>query len=216
MEQDFQDEPSMTRFFLESVRHNPALCTAFQRADGSIFVNAKIIGVGYVLKEKFMTDAIEDFKEHIRFGDELLRKAQNEAERQKAFRQYRKEGAALLLKFIYLEKVEAQERVDFARMTTIELAMSREHSSKHTWQAVQHNLNACLLFYQPPMISFEIHGRLGIHEDGVYHMFVNLVHDSFHYATPEKRGQRRPVYVFNVEEVYDNSAAQTGFGARMA
>ncbi|MGA2308485.1 MAG: hypothetical protein ABSG57_02915 [Candidatus Bathyarchaeia archaeon] len=38
------------RFFLESTRHNPALCTAFQKEDGQIFVNAKIVGVGYVTR----------------------------------------------------------------------------------------------------------------------------------------------------------------------
>jgi len=94
--------------------------------------------------------------------------------------------------------------------------LSKEKSSKHTWQAVQHNANACLLFYQPPSVSFEVRGTIGIHEGDGYHEFVNLVHDLFHYSSPEKRSERRPVYVFSVDEVYDNSAASTGFGVRLA
>jgi hypothetical protein len=201
---------------LESVRHNPALCTAFQKTDGSVFVNAKIVGVGYVLKENFIADAIRAFMKHVEFGDELFKKANKESEKSEAFEEYQKNGATLLLQHVYLEPSIAEGRIDFAKMATIELALSKENSSKHTWQAIQHNSNACLLFYQPPSVSFEVRGTIGIHEGDVYHKFVNLVHDLFHYSSPEKRSERRPVYVFSVDEVYDNSAVSTGFGTRIA
>jgi hypothetical protein len=78
-------------------------------------------------------------------------------------------------------------------------------------------LDACLLFYQPPTISFEIRGKIEVHENDSYHKLVNVVHDSFHYAPPKKRKtSRRPVYLFNVDEVYDNSATAEGFGKRIA
>jgi len=44
---------------------------------------------------------------------------------------------------------------------------------------------------------------------------VNLVHDAFHYTPPERRSLR-PAYIFNVEEVYDNSATPGGFGRKLA
>lgn len=71
-------EQNMDTFFLDSTRHNPALCTAYQRPDGSLFVNAKIIGAGYVLKEKHLPAAIQAFKQHLETGDELFNEAGND------------------------------------------------------------------------------------------------------------------------------------------
>jgi hypothetical protein len=207
----------MSRFFLESTRHNPALCTAFEREDGSVSVNAKIVGIGYVVKDKYLNDATNALAEHIKYGDELFRDAKDQGQTNEAVREYQRRGVSLLLEHLCFEDPKkAEEHVDFNRMSTSELALSKPHSSKHTWQVVQHNLNACLLFYQPPSVSFEIRGRIEIHENDVYHEFVNLVHDSFHYEPPETRKERRPVYIFRVEEVYDNSTTPTGFGTRIA
>ena len=111
---------------------------------------------------------------------------------------------------------KATLKVDFTKMSTVELTKSKPHSSKHTWNIVQGNPTACLLFYRPPDISFELHGWLDIHEEGLYYEFVNAVHDAFHYVPREKRKMERPVYLFNVEEVYDNSPTPQGFGTRIA
>jgi len=206
----------MDRFFLESVRHNPALCTACRQNDGSVFVNAKIVGVGYVVKEKYVDGVVKAFAEHVRYGDELFAAAKTQSQKSEASKEYQRKAALLFLEHLYFEGLEeAEEHVDFGRMSTIELALSKASSSKHTWQIVRHSLNACLLFYQPPSISFEVRGKLEIHEKGSYHEFVNLVHDSFHYALPETREGRRPVYIFDVKEVYDNSATPAGFGMRI-
>jgi hypothetical protein len=43
-----------------------------------------------------------------------------------------------------------------------------------------------------------------------------LVHDSFHYAPTKETRRKRPVYVVNVHEVYDNSPSPTRFGKRIA
>lgn len=207
---------NMNLFFLDSTRHTPALCTAFLREDGTIYVNAKIVGVGYVLKEKFLSESLPLFQEHLEHGDKLFLKAKNESERRVVMRAYQKHAMRLFLRFLYLEPEEAYKRVDFTKLSTIELAKNVSHSSKHTWNIVQKNKTACLLFYRPPSISFELHGWLEIHESGVYYDFVNTVHDAFHYASPEKRKANRPVYLFNVEEVYSNSPTSKGFGTRIA
>ncbi len=209
-------EKDMNLFFLESTRHNPALCTAFMKPNGTIYVNAKIVGAGYVLKQKFLTEATKTLNQHITFGDKLFSKALNSNERKEAAREYQRNGMLLLLKQLYLEPAETKRRVDFTKMSTMELAKSKPHSSKHTWSIVQKNQTACLLFYRPPNISFELHGRLDIHKNGIYHEFVNAVHDAFHYVPPEKRQILRPVYVFNVEEVYDNSPTPEGYGTKIA
>ncbi len=207
----------MNQFLLESVRHNPAMCAAFKKDDGSISVNAKIVGLGYVLRNELLNLGVKAFKEHAKYGDRLFEKATTRDEKDKAVSDYQTRGAKLLTEHVYFDRFEeAEKHVDFGKMATIELSLSKPDSSKHTWQIVQHSPSVCLLFYQPPTTSFEIRGSVEIHENDDYHEFVNLVHDSFHYALPAKGGSdRRPVYVINVEEVYDNSATQTGFGTRI-
>lgn len=209
-------EKDMNRFFLESTRHNPALCTAFAKPNGTIYVNAKIVGVGYVLKEKFLPEATKALSQHIKFGDEFFSKAQTREEKEKAMNEYQRKGMLLILEHLYLEPEKSRRRVDFTKMSTMELAKSKPQSSKHTWSIVQKNLTACLLFYRPPNISYELHGWIDIHRKGVYHEFVHGVHDVFHYVPPEKREAERPVYVFNVEEVYDNSPTPKGYGTKIA
>jgi hypothetical protein len=207
----------MNRFFLESVRHNPALCTAYATENGEVFVNAKIVGAGYVLKEKHLYTAVEAFERHIKHGDELFASAETEEQKRKAANEYQMKAATLFLEQLYFaELAKAEEHIDFSKMSTIELALSKPESSKHTWQIIQQNVTACLLFYQPPSISFEVRGKIEVHEHDAYHTFVNLVHDSFHYVHPGKRKIRRPVYIFSIEQVFDNSASATGFGTRIA
>jgi hypothetical protein len=217
---DFVNQRSMEdpyRFFLESTRHNPALCTAFQREDGQILVNAKIVGIGYVTREKYMYNAIRAFREHLESGNKTFRRAQTRDEREQSSREHQRRGASLLLEHLYFEDPKAaDERLDFTKMSTIELALTKPHSSKHTWQTVQHNLNACLLFYQPPSISFEVRGNIEIHENDPYNELVNLVHDSFHYTPTRATSAKRPVYIIDVQEVYDNGPSPAQFGKRIA
>ena len=120
------------------------------------------------------------------------------------------------MEYLYLPRKEAYVRLDFTKMSTMELAKNKPWSSKHTWKIVQTSKSACLLFYRPPHISFELHGHLDIHTKGTYCEFVGAVHDAFHYVPAEKRRADRPVYIFNVEEVYDNSPAPNAYGTRIA
>jgi hypothetical protein len=208
---------NVDRFFLESTRHNPALCTAFQKEDGEIFVNAKIVGAGYVTREKCMDAATKALEEHLEYGDKLFAEKQAGNELEKNSIEYQRTGVSLLLEHLYFEDPTiATERIDFGKISTIELALSKPHSSKHTWHIVKHNLSACLLFYQPPSISFEIRGKIEIHENDSYSRFVNLVHDSFHYTQKKEGRKDRPVYIVNVDEVYDNGPSSAQFGKRIA
>lgn len=209
-------EKDVNLFFLESTRHNPALCTATVRPDGTIYVNAKIVGVGYVLKERLISEAMEALNSHIEANGCLITRATTSGERRQAMKEYQRNGMLLLLKYLYFEPDEAKRRVDFTKLSTIELAKGKPQSSKHTWDIIQTNPTACLIFYNPPNISFELHGWIDIHERGIYHKFVNAVHDTFHYVPPERRSIERPVYIFNIAEVYDNSPTYEGYGKRIA
>lgn len=209
-------EQNMDRFFLDSTRHNPALCTAHQRPDGSIYVNAKIVGAGYVLKTEKLPPAIEAFKQHLENGDRLFSEAgADKTKIDEAARRYQNEAMLLFTRHLYLPKEEAHKSLDFTKMSTMELAKDKAWSSQHTWKIVQENRTACLVFYRPPNISFELHGSLDVHTEGLYYEFVNAVHDSFHYV-PQRQWLNRPVYIFNVEEAYDNSPAPKAYGTRIA
>jgi hypothetical protein len=210
-------ERNMDKFFLDSTRHNPALCTAMSRPDGSIFVNAKIVGVGYVLKETHLPAATEAFKQHLEKGDKLFTEAGTDKKKiDEAMRQYQREAMFLLMEYLYPAKEEDHTLVDFTKLSTMELAKNKPWSSKHTWNIVQNNRTACMLFYRPPNITFELHGTLDIHTNGSYYEFVNAVHDAFHYVPPEKRRTERPVYIFNIEEVYDNAPTPNAYGTKIA
>jgi len=184
-------------FFINMMRHTPILATA-SIIDGRIFVNAKVVGAGFILKENYIDETLVKLREHYLRGEGMDRS------------KYAMEGVKLLLEVLYFDdEAEAYEKVDFTKIATLELAVGRRNSSKHTWMNLQSNREACLLYYMPPNISFEIHGEVEVYLEGKYHEFVNLVHDAFHY-TPAKAKANRPCLIFNVREVYDNSPRAMG------
>jgi len=199
--------------FIEFTRHNPVLCTAAVSDEGAVEVNGKVIGVGYVLKPEYIPEAAKRLEEHLKATDEAI--AAGSRSREEVVREHAVRGLKLLLELVYLEPEAAEERVDFENLASAELALRIPHSSKHTWSIIQRSRKACLVFYQPPSTSFEVRCNVTIHDGDAYHWFVNLVHDAYHYTPPERRGGR-PVYLFHVEEVYDNSASPKGFGRRLA
>jgi len=209
------EKTEMNEFYLDSTRHNPALATASQSTDGSLDVNAKIVGAGYVVKMRFLEGAIDKLSEHIEKGDAEYEKGRSSDDERAFLEGFQARGMRTLLRVLYFGPKRARERVDFSRMTTLELAVGIPGSSRHTWANIKFSRRACLVFYRPPNISFELRGEIEVHEDSDYWEFVNLVHDSFHYTPRDRRGGR-PAYLFNVEEVYDNRPTAQGFGKRLA
>lgn len=196
-----------------AARHNAVLCTAACLPGGEVEVNGKVLGVGYVLKREFVGEAVERLEEHLKLSDEAL--SSGGRGREEVLREHAARGLRLLLDLVYLEPSLAEEKVDFEKLASLELALRVPHSSKHTWGIVQRSRRASLVFFHPPSISFEVRCTISVHESGEYWRLVNLVHDAYHYVPPERR-LGRPAYIFNVEEVYDNSATPKGFGRRLA
>ena len=85
----------------------------------------------------------------------------------------------------------------------------------------QVNPEACLIFHQPPMISYKLKGKVEIYDENLsgkrelYQQFINAQHDVYHNPTGMKRWKEQPAYIFRIEEVYDNSATKDGFGERL-
>jgi len=201
----------MTReMALEFMRHTPVLVTAAE-VNGRIEVNGKVVGCGYVASRDYLGEKIKVFRDHIQQSDEEYNSG---ASYDKVKEEHLLRGAKLLLEHIYLEGGRASREIDFEVLATIELAKRVPHSSRHTWSLIQRNPRVSLVFYQPPVLSYEIKGYATIHMEDQLHEFVTLVHDSFHYTPPQARSDR-PVYIIHVEEVYDNSASSKGFGRRL-
>lgn len=181
-----EDVPSH-EIFLGFTRHNPAIVS-----NGPAGLNASIKGVGYIPKPEHIQETLDAYMEHIQRG---------------WWDGYFMEGLKLLMRLIYGEG--CKERIDFTRFGSLELALG------HTWENLQAHPSVTLLFYQPPEISYEIRGRAEIHEEGsVYHRLINAQHDVYHRPHVESWA-RRPAYLFIIEEIYDNSSTDEGFGSRI-
>jgi hypothetical protein len=141
--------------------------------------------------------------------------AESKKEKREFLEGFQSRGMRILLRVLYFGSKKAKERVDFEKMSTLELARDIPHSSGHTWSNLQRSQEACLTFYRPPNVSFELRGQIEIHKDTEYREIVNCIHDCFHYTSREER-KARPAYIFNVEEVYDNSPTKDGFGKKIA
>ncbi len=173
--------------FLGFCRHTPAVVSY-----GPAGLNASIKGVGYIPKPEYLSEIVDAYCQHIASG----------------WRDgYSEQGLQILMKLLYGEGCQA--RIDFTRFGTLELARD------HTWINLQANPVATLLFYQPPMISFEVRGKVEIYLEGsLYHRLLNAQHDVYHRPNPD-RWKDRPAYLFVIEEIFDNSVTPKGFGRKI-
>ncbi len=169
--------------FLAFTTHTPAIITC-----GSAGLNGSIKGIGFLPKREYIEEILEVYLSHIATADQP---------------HYAQRGLKILYEQMWSE--EARKRIDFSVLGTLELAKA------HTWTNLHENPNATLLFYEPPVVSFEVRTVAEIHTNGLYHRFLNAQHDMFHHPHPEA-WQNRPAYVFHIKEIYDNSATKDGFG----
>jgi len=175
------------KVFLSFTRHNPTVISY-----GSAGLNGSIKGVGWLPKEAFLQETLDAYLAHIGSG-------WSDA--------YSNAGLQLLVSRLYGE--DCHERIDFGRLGSLELAKD------HSWINFRENPQATLVFYQPPAVSYEVRGRVEIHEEGsIYHKLINAQHDTYHQPHVE-RWPERPAYVFRIEEIFDNSASPKGFGRKI-
>ncbi len=175
------------QMFLGFTRHNPTVVSY-----GPAGPNGAIKGVGWMPRPEYLEETLAAYDEHIRSG----------------WREgYGAAGMQILLQQLYGE--ESRERVDFERLGSLELAKG------HSWTNLSANPRATLVFYEPPVTSYEVRAGVEIHEPGSpYHRLLNMQHDVYHEPHPE-RWAERPAYVFHIEEIYDNSARPGGFGTQL-
>ena len=208
------------KLLIDTTRILPALCSSQMNSDGAIATNAKIIGAGFVPKEKYIKEIVKIFKEYIvkegmdasktvEFGrHELASKEDKEK-----LRNYQRKSLKLLHETIYFEKEASEEKMDFTKLCTIELGKQYPGKVAHAWNFAQKSRKATLLYFTPPVLSYEIRCGLEIHTEGPYFDFTHAVHDVYFGEDPSEI--HLPVYIFNVEEVFDNSATPRGYGKKI-
>jgi len=154
-------------------------------------LNGSVKGVGFVPKKEYLDETLEAYIRHI----------------DKGWREgYSQEGLSLLVKYIW--SPEAKSRIDFSIMGSLEMAF------KHSWANFQANKEVTLLFFQPPMVSYEVRGEIEIMKEGTYHLYLNAQHNVYHKPNKE-RWANRPAYIIHIEEIFDNSASREGFGVKI-
>ena len=184
--QAFGEEVSHREVFLGFTRHTPTVIS-----NGPAGLNGSVKGVGFLPKSEFLDEYIERYMAHIKseYDDS-----------------YPRRGLDILSELLWSE--EGAERIDFNLLGTLELA------KKHTWANLRTNPAATLLFYEPPMVSFELRCDVEIHEKGPIHTFLNAQHDVYHGPNP-KIWADRPAYLFRIREIFDNSVGKNAFGKRI-
>ncbi len=188
------EEMSKEKVFLSFCSHNPAFIS-----NGPGGLNGSIKGVGFLPKPEYLEETLEAYLDHIKSydGDD---------------RAYSQRGLAVLVRHLY--RPEAHDRIDFTRLGSLEMA------KKHSWENYQADPDATLIYYQPPMISYELRGTVEIYDEAesgkreLYQQFINAQHDVYHRPNMD-RWLTYPAYVFNIREVWDNCASKEGFGTQM-
>ena len=188
------EDISKEKMFLSFCSHDPAFIS-----NGPAGLNASIKGIGFLPKPEYLEETLEAYLKHIDTFDP-------------EDKTYSKRGLELLVKYMY--GPEARDRIDFSCVGSLEMA------KKHSYENYKVNPQATLLFYQPPMISYELRGQMEIIDEcesgkrEIYQQMINAQHDVYH--RPNKSiWLDRPAYLFHIEEVYDNSATRDGFGTKM-
>ncbi|MBE6594185.1 MAG: hypothetical protein E7644_00140 [Ruminococcaceae bacterium] len=191
---------SPEKIFLSFTSHDPVFIS-----NGPAGLNGSVKGIGFIPREEYLEEALAAYVEHIKTYDP-------------EDKTYSNRGLELLMKWLYSE--EAEKTVDFSHIYSVEMAF------KHSWANYQVNPEATLMFYQPPILSYEVRGKMEIvgehNEMGscspfelpLIQQFINAQHDVYH-APNIERWVTRPAYKFTIEEIFDNSANKQGFGTQI-
>lgn len=183
----FRERVSTIRRIIRKELSDKELYLAFLRhtpvvaTNGTAGVNAAVKGVGFVVRDDILSETLSNMRD---FMENNLSK---------------EDALNFLLENLYVE-----ERLDFRKLSSLELA------KKHTYRNLSENKQAVLLFFIPPITSYEVRCRVEIHLDDLYHEYVNAVHDLFHKPETKRDWSKTPAYMFNIEEIYDNSANKMG------
>lgn len=166
--------------FIGFTRHTPVMIT-----NGSAGLNGSVKGFGFVPKPEFMDQKTQKLMDVIKMG-----KSASQHDR-----------INTLIEEMY--SGEALKTIDFSKLISLELAR------KHTYENVKEATVPCtLVYYEPPMVSFEVRGNVHLETSGKYVTFANVMHDIYHAESTEIKSI--PAYVIEIDKIFDNSVRSFG------
>jgi len=151
--------------------------------DGPAGLNGSVKMVGFIPKREYLHT--------------MLERAREDLEKKNVM------GLGYVLKEL-IEYFYDVNKLDFTVLGALEMAMKR------TWKNIKANKKVTLLFYTPPITSFEVKCDVMIVEEGEVMEYLNVMHDLYHGA-PNMPRARYPAYVLRITEIYDKSASRDGF-----
>ena len=163
-----------------------------------------IKSIGFIPKAEYLEEAIRDFDAFINWRWEKIKETKGPGYEGEAslFSPHPDFVVPVLqqsLKWKYLPKEEAERKIDFEKLTTLEAFF------KKTWENIQQNNEVALLFYYPPSTQFQINCTVEIQKAGPMYEFLNRSSMVTHGDNPAKWKRKNPAYIFHVEEVIDKS-----------
>lgn len=151
--------------------------------DGPAGLNGSVKMIGFVPKGEYLHEMLEKAREVLR------------------------RKSAMGMKYVLKELTEY-----FYDINKLDLKVfgALEMARKHTWENVKASGKVTLLFYTPPITSFEVRCDAEIAEEGEIMEYLNLMHDLYH-GTHNSPRVKYPAYILRIREIYDKSASREGF-----
>ncbi len=189
--------------FLGLTRNNPAVITC----DKNLLPNGSIKSVGFHPKEEFLEEAINEYDNFLNWRWEKIKEEMDKGYEGEGWLysphpDYIADGLKHALKHVYLSEEESKKKIDFEKLGTL------EGFYKKTWENVQHNKKAAIIYYYPPGTHFQINCTVEIQKAGPLRDFINRAACLAHGDNPAK-WPKRTAYIFHVDEVIDKSVYPT-------
>jgi len=193
------EKAPLSEVFLGLTRNNPAVVTC----DKNGKPNGSIKSVGFHPKDNFLEEAIRDYDIYLSWRwEEIKKKRGNDYEGAgwlySPHPDFIIPGLRQSLKNLYLPKEEAEQKIDFEKLGTL------EGFFKTTWDNVKENKKAAIVYYYPPGTHFQVNCTVEIQKSGLVREFINRAACVAHGENPAK-WPKHPAYIFHVEEVVDKS-----------
>ena len=189
----------LSEVFLGLTRNNPVVITC----DKNLMPNGAVKSVGFHLKEEFLEKSINAYEEFLNLRWEKIKEAmgseyEGEGWLYSPHPDFIVDGLKHALKYIYLPKEEAEKKIDFEKLGTL------EGFNKKTWANIQQNKKVAIIYYYPPGIHFQVNCTVEIQKSGPIRDFINRAACLAHGDNPAK-WPKRTAYIFHVEDVIDKS-----------
>lgn len=185
--------------FLGLTRNNPVVVTC----DNQFTPNGAVKSVGFHLKDEFIDEALSAYDEFLdwrwnKIKETMGSEYEGEGWLYSPHPDFIVDGLKHALQYIYLPREEAENRIEFEKLGTL------EGFNKKTWANIQQNKKVAIVYYYPPGIHFQVNCRVEIQKSGPLREFINKAACLAHGDNPAK-WPKRTAYIFHVEEVIDKS-----------